>query len=71
MKEFYKADAVDALGNVHETVGENVRCKENVLAVLTGKNSIPLTKEELAEIKKYLGIVEAPVSRARKATKSE
>ena len=71
MKEFYKADTVDALGNAHETVGENIRCKENVLSVLTGKNSVPLTKEELAEIKKYLGIAEAPVSISRKVTKSE
>lgn len=58
MKEFYKADTVDALGNAHETVGENIRCKENVLAVLTGKSNVALTSEELSAIKKYLGIAE-------------
>lgn len=71
MKEFYKSDTVDALGNAHETVGENIRCKENVLAVLTGKSNVALTSEELSAIKKYLGIAEHATVRTRSRKVSE
>lgn len=71
MKEFYKSDTVDALGNAHETVGENIRCKENVLAVLTGKSDVALTSEELSAIKKYLGVAEPPTVRTRSRKVSE
>lgn len=71
MKEFYKSDTVDALGNAHETVGENIRCKENVLAVLTGKSNVALTSEELSEIKTYLGIVTPPTVKTRSRKVSE
>lgn len=71
MKEFYKSDTVDALGNAHETVGENIRCKENVLAVLTGKSNTALTSEELSEIKTYLGIVTPSTVKTRSRKVSE
>lgn len=56
MKEFYKSDVVDNTGKAHESIGENIRCKDNVVAVLTGKTNPPITSEEINEIKTLLGI---------------